>query len=120
MIAKEYLTDRRLYRLRGRNLSYGVWSAQSQAFFGLREKFGHIFIDNEYCYSEQSGSARPLQELVDEVPPSIELRNHLTREVWIDGGESFAIDKNVELHDWLVAAEERHATYATRRDELAS
>lgn len=112
MINKEYLEDRRLYCLRARNLSFGVWSAELQAFLGLREKFGHTFIDTEFYRSETGGSAHPIKELVDVVPPGIVLRANLYLEVWIDDGESFAFNPNTQFLEWLKVAADRHVTFA--------
>lgn len=39
---------RRVYRLRARNLKFGVFDETRQGFVGVREKFGELFLDVEY------------------------------------------------------------------------
>ena len=66
MIPIEKCKDRRLYRLRARNLAFGVFSAEHKAFFGIREKFSDRYIDTEY-----DNSATALEEMPDELPSDI-------------------------------------------------
>lgn len=68
------LVVRGVYRLRARNLSFGVWTGS--AWVGLREKLGGVFLDE----SEVPGvTAFPL-ELVAVAPDDLVLRAYLGSE----------------------------------------
>lgn len=49
------------YRIRSRNLAYGVWDAGRQGFVGIREKFNNEYLDTEFHYDTGApyGTARP-------------------------------------------------------------
>lgn len=49
-IPVEECIDRRIYKIRCRNLTVGVWNAKVKGFTGIREKFGHRFLFTEYHY----------------------------------------------------------------------
>lgn len=42
------LKDGQVYRIRSRNLVIGVWRAATQGFIGIREKFGSVYLFEEY------------------------------------------------------------------------
>lgn len=65
------LTVGTVYRLRARNLRYGVWTGAT--FIGLREKFGDIHLDE--C--EVPGYTAWAIEPVGEIDPTIRLRTTL-------------------------------------------
>lgn len=49
LIPVEALEVGRLYRIRSRNLSVGVWTGDKYGgFIGIREKFGHEYLFTEY------------------------------------------------------------------------
>ena len=47
----EQLVNGRIYKLRCRNLDYGVWCADKEAFIGIREKFWNYYLDLEYHWN---------------------------------------------------------------------
>jgi hypothetical protein len=58
------LTAGHLYRLRSRNLPYGVYDGKG-GFTGIREKFGDLYLFTEYDHStgEPYGTATALEDL---------------------------------------------------------
>ena len=46
-IPMEECVDRRLYRINGRNMGYGIFCAEKKGFFGLRHKF-QLRLEHEY------------------------------------------------------------------------
>jgi hypothetical protein len=71
-------TDRRLYRIRSRNLSLGVFSAQSGGFFGLRTKLDDIYIFQEYHVDRTViGTVRVIQALPETLPSDITMNSML-------------------------------------------
>jgi len=87
--------DRYLYRLRSRNLSVGVYNAQTKGFTGIRQKFGDEFLDTEYHWDTGAphGTACPIEELKP-LPSDIELKESLGS-VDDDSGRPVAFDKPV-------------------------
>jgi hypothetical protein len=68
----EQLVVGNIYRVRARNLSFGVFDGQS--FLGIREKFGSRYLDREF-YKDgtgMGGTASPT-ELLGRVPEGIPL-----------------------------------------------
>jgi hypothetical protein len=54
------MQERGVYRLTSRNLALGVWDPDSKGFIGIREKFGHEYLDTEYhCDRQEFATARP-------------------------------------------------------------
>lgn len=53
-----------LYRLRARNILYGVFNGHAE-FVGIREKFDHRYLDKEVHFeaSRHFGTATPLKEI---------------------------------------------------------
>lgn len=74
------LKDRFIYRLKSRNLIYGVWDADRQGFMGIREKLGseYLFMEYEYSTSEVCGTAFALQEMF-EIPAEVSLNSILRK-----------------------------------------
>ena len=72
-IALEDCKDRFLYRLKSRNLSFGVFNKKQNGFVGIREKFGARYLATEYHYDTGApfGTACPLEEL-EEMPVGLE------------------------------------------------
>jgi len=68
----------RLYRLRSRNLQFGVWDGQN-GFIGIRTKFGDRFLDKEYHwdYSKHHGTVCAAKDMGLDVPSGIELKTSL-------------------------------------------
>ena len=65
----------RIYRIQSRNLLVGAWNSRTQGFIGVREKFGSLYLFEEY-HSETGpphGTARPIHPLGEEVVPEAEL-----------------------------------------------
>lgn len=75
MIPKSECKDRHLYRIRSRNLGFGVYRASTGGFIGLREKFDAIFLFEEYHHDNGPpyGTVTPKMELV-RLPDHIELK----------------------------------------------
>jgi len=65
------MQDRRIYRIRSRNLVVGAWRAETQGFIGIREKFGDLYLFEEY-HSEVRGTAFAWEAL-DMVPDGVEI-----------------------------------------------
>lgn len=73
-IPKSECKDRKLYRIKSRNLLFGVYRAATGGFFGLREKFGDVYVFEEYHWDNGPpyGTVRPIEELPEELPEQIE------------------------------------------------
>lgn len=67
------LLNRGVYRVRSRNLPYGVYEAAGKGFIGIREKMGAVYLFEEYEYdsSAMHGTARAL-EYLGQLPDEIE------------------------------------------------
>lgn len=90
-IALENCQERKLYRLRSRNIKIGVFHPE-QGFIGIRTKFGSRFLDSENHWdSIEFATAKPL-EVIGELP--IEIRC-----------DQF---KNNELFCWLEQQEKEY------------
>jgi len=55
--------DGYLYRIHSRNLSTGIYSEKSKGFLGIREKFGHNFLFEEYHWDTGApfGTVHPIE-----------------------------------------------------------
>lgn len=75
-LSLEACRDRHLYRIRSRNLDFGVYRADRKGFLGLREKFGDVYPFTEYHYDTGApcGTVKPVEEL-SEVLPDVILLN---------------------------------------------
>jgi hypothetical protein len=73
-IKREDCKDRVLYRIASRNLRFGVFNKAENGFNGIREKFGRLYIFQEYHYDNGPpfGTVLPLIELTEVLPPEIE------------------------------------------------
>lgn len=76
-ITPECLEHRRVYELRARNLRFGAWNGDDGTFYGIREKFGSLFIDNELLWNDVEGTARAVRALDILVPEPIPLQARL-------------------------------------------
>ncbi len=84
-----------LYRIRSRNLDYGVYDGNG-GFIGIRQKFGfrYLFTEDHWDTGPPFGTVKPLEELV-KVPQFIEIRERIGntydkntgREVYFDNTE---------------------------------
>ena len=72
MIPKSECKDRTFYRIRSRNLTFGVFCVETGGFIGLREKFDQIYLFEEYHHDDGPpyGTVTPLEEL-EELPAEI-------------------------------------------------
>lgn len=78
MIPKSECKDRRLYRIHSRNLTFGVYRASVGGFLGLRRKFDNTYIFIEFHHeNEKFGTVRPEEELADELPADIQMKEDL-------------------------------------------
>lgn len=64
----------RLYKIKSRNLSLGVYDENAKGFIGIRTKFGSRFLFTEYHYDTGApfGTAWPIEAL-DLVPSEIKI-----------------------------------------------
>lgn len=94
------LTKGHLYRIRSRNLSYGVYDGNG-GFIGIREKFGALYLFTEYDYDQGApyGTVRVVEDL-GPVPEGVEPVE------WLGQGEER--DDNMALYRFLSAAEQEH------------
>lgn len=69
------LFDRGVYRIRSRNLPYGVYRAATRGFIGIREKMGSVYLFEEYEWDASTtyGTARAL-DYMGQLPDEIEMR----------------------------------------------
>lgn len=76
-VALEDCQKGQIYRLRSRNLAYGVYDGDT-GFIGIREKFGDLYLFTEYHYDTGPpfGTVRPY-EIVGDVPEDIALTESL-------------------------------------------
>jgi hypothetical protein len=61
---------RRVYKLRSRNLSYGVWNGKD-GFIGIRTKFGDKFLDIEFHWDVGHGTVMDAVDTGIDVPGDI-------------------------------------------------
>ena len=101
VIPKIDCKDRALYRIRSRNLLFGVYREETGGFLGLREKFGSIYVFEEYHWENGPpyGTVHPLEALSDALPEEIPLAEYLPGSsctvcgadsryaLWPEGGE---------------------------------
>jgi hypothetical protein len=73
MFLRSECKNRVLYRIRSRNLSFGVFREETGGFIGLREKQGHIYAFEEYHWDNGPpyGTVTPLEELPEVLPDKI-------------------------------------------------
>lgn len=78
MIPKADCKNRRLYRIHSRNLAIGVFNEATGGFLGLRTKFRNTFVFEEYHWENESfATVQPQEELPEELPGHIELKESL-------------------------------------------
>lgn len=117
----------RLYRIFSRNLSLGVYNADSLGFIGVRHKFGHDYLFTEYHWdlgAAQCGTVKPYEAL-DLYPGEVwESRVHTVTQEEVDAalakglsakelptvGRDYYQD-NHELRKWL---DDKGIQYANR------
>jgi hypothetical protein len=81
MIPKSECVNRTLYRIHSRNLTHGVYRAETGGFLGLREKLGSIYVFEEYHLDNGPYSTvHPLEALPEVLPPEIQLVDGLGTE----------------------------------------
>jgi hypothetical protein len=77
MIPLDKCENRRLYLAKSRNLNkVAVFDKATKSFFGLRTKFGNVFIDNEYHWDtgEPHGTCNAINVLDEILPKEIKLK----------------------------------------------
>jgi hypothetical protein len=73
MIAKADCKHRQLYRIHSRNLLIGVYNEPTGGFLGLRTKFGHVYVFEEYHWENEAfATVQPKEELPERLPDEIE------------------------------------------------
>ena len=65
--------NRVLYRIKSRNLSFGVFREETGGFIGMREKLGQVYAFEEYHWDNGPpyGTVTPLEELPEVLPNRI-------------------------------------------------
>lgn len=78
MIPLTECVKRRTYRLKSRNLAFGVFDGET-GFLGIREKFGHRYVFTEYHWDTGAphGTVEPLEDLCVELPETVLLAEHM-------------------------------------------
>ena len=78
MIAMDEMEDRRVYRVRSRNLIVGVWVAEQRGIVGIRRKFDSTFPFVEFHHEADPhvGTARPEFALDLWAPPELSLAEY--------------------------------------------
>lgn len=74
----EQCITRRIYKLRSRNLIYGVYDARG-GFIGIRTKFGkrYLFIEYHWDYSQHYGTVTEAIDLNVDLPKNVSLNTCL-------------------------------------------
>lgn len=94
MIPKAECKDRQLYRIFSRNLSFGVYHAETGGFFGLRTKFNDVYVFEEYHRENAAfGTVSPKEELPERLPDEIPNKEYL-------GSACSRCRKSVEYVKW--------------------
>ncbi len=78
-IPRDQCLGRRLYRIRCRNLLFGVFNPETGGFLGIREKFGSRYVFEEYHQDNGPpyGTVCPLEDLGIDLPEDILLAENL-------------------------------------------
>ncbi len=145
-IPKDKCIGRRLYRIRSRNLAFGVFRPDGAGFLGIRTKFGSRYVFEEYHWDNGPpyGTVRPLEDLGIDLPDDILLTDNFpgswdkagTREVEFDSpvakggkgwtykdtgedanGEGGYMKPNEVLFGWLEQQEKEFRTMKITLDE---
>lgn len=98
MIPKADCLGRRLYRIQSRNLLFGVYKPETGGFLGIRTKFGHRYVFEEYHWeNEYFATVQPFELLSETLPEEIVLDEYLGNvcscgtpaeyRKWSEGGE---------------------------------
>ena len=110
-IPKSECKDRRLYYIDARHLYFGVFCAKTGGFLGLRDKFGELFVFQEFHWDNGAphGTATPIEDSQMDLPPSIDLNAERT---------------NAALFWWLFEQEQQRLAdvakkYSDESNELA-
>lgn len=109
---------RYLYRLKSRNLLFGVFNESTNGFVGIREKFGDRYLFQEYHWDTGPpfGTVHPVEELG--FCPYDDLSEGYSREASAEDtkhyknivvGERYYF-KNRTLFDWIEAQQKNYQT----------
>ena len=104
------LIDRRIYRVKSRNLIIGAWSAERQGFIGIREKFGshYLFTEYEHTASATFGTAWAMDDLGVDVPTVVQMVEHFLADgVLVTNQPLFDLLSRCEPRAIQLAREER-------------
>lgn len=72
LIPEEECEDRRVYKIKSRNLRLGVFRKETGVFVGLRTKFGHVYAFSEIHW-DHDGTVRAMEPLDEFLPVEIPL-----------------------------------------------
>jgi hypothetical protein len=100
-IKAEDCKDGGLYRIWSRNLRFGVYRKETRGFVGIREKFGHLYLFEEYHWDNGPpfGTVKPREFLEDCTVQPISC--HLEK-------PESKFENNKVLFDWLTQKEEQY------------
>lgn len=88
-IALDECIDRHTYYVRSRNLVLGVFREESGGFIGIREKFGELFLFEEFHRDKGApfGTVTPIWDTGHELPADIEATcGWMGDDQWIENG----------------------------------
>lgn len=127
-IPKTECKDRRLYKIRSRNLTFGIYQADTGGFMGLRHKFEDIYLFTEYHHDNGPpyGTVNPVKDLLVDLPTTIENVEGFSvcskcscpvRYVaWPEGGEREITLKSDPTKTMRVSGEWKHLTETPCQD----
>jgi hypothetical protein len=77
-MAMEDLENRRLYRIRSRNLVVGVWDEANHGFIGVREKFGskYPFTEYHWDWDVNCGTVSHMEPMDEFLPDDIPVEEY--------------------------------------------
>ena len=61
-----------VYKVDARNFHIGVFDSKRNWFIGIRYKWGDSYLDEEYHWDFENGTARPLEE-IEKLPGGLEI-----------------------------------------------
>lgn len=69
-IPKIDMRDYCVYLCNARNFKFGIW--YGELMYGIRHKFGSVFIDTEYHYDDDCGTCQPVMRVTDPLKDTLD------------------------------------------------
>jgi hypothetical protein len=99
--------DKGFYRVAGRNISFGIFVTEWQRFIGIRQKFGHEYLETEeHAEKKQMGATAYPKKLLSMCPIE-DMTMYRDIEVWVYGKLEKQYQDNKELLDWIKQESEK-------------